>query len=113
MFRSVNIENKVAHNSFISVLVELGVIGFALFVLILTIAMIEAARQTKWHSRFWVSVLVTWVIAASTLTLEYRKPTWLFLSLVVASAALNSRQGIQYASRNKRPQAVREQVYHV
>jgi hypothetical protein len=92
MFRSVNTVGKVAHNSFVSVLVELGLIGFTLFGIIMTIAVIQALGQPKWDSRFWLSVLAAWAVGASTLTFEYRKPTWLFLSLVIASAALTSHR---------------------
>lgn len=88
MFTSLSL-GRMAHNSFLSVLVELGLIGFILFGIILTIAVIQAFRQpTKWDSRFWLAVLLTWAICASSLTYEHRKATWLFLSLVVTSAAV-------------------------
>jgi O-antigen ligase len=88
MYRSVNSLGKLAHNSFISVLVELGLIGFILFGTILGIATIKAWSQPRWDSRFWLTVLAVWAIGASSLTYEYRKATWLFLSLLIASAAL-------------------------
>jgi O-antigen ligase len=88
MYRTVNSWGKLAHNSFLSVLVELGLVGFALFGSMLAIAFIEALRQPKWDALFWLAVLGTWAISASTLTYEYRKATWLFLSLCVASGAL-------------------------
>jgi O-antigen ligase len=128
MYRSVNSVGKVAHNTFISVLVELGLIGFGLFLMILTIVIIQALRQAKWRSRFWLSLLVTWGIGASTLTLEYRKPTWLFLSLIVASAAIKSQgdktvplvwrnepeaQALPYTKHNKWPQAEPEKSFDV
>jgi O-antigen ligase len=92
MFLSVS-EGRMAHNSFLSVLVELGLIGFALFGTVLTIAVIQALRQpTKWDSSFWLTVILTWAICASSLTYEHRKATWLLLSLVVASAALISHR---------------------
>jgi O-antigen ligase len=90
MFRSVNIEGKVAHNSFLSILVELGIVGIILFGIILTIVVVQAARQSPWDSVFWFSVLAVWAIGAFTLTWEYRKPTWLFLCLVVVSSALST-----------------------
>ena len=92
MYRSVNSLGKVAHNSFISVLVEVGLIGLALFGMILTIAVIQALGQPKWDSSFWLSLLAVWAIGAFTLTWEDRKSTWLFLSLIVASAALTSHR---------------------
>ncbi len=91
MYRSVNVEHKVAHNSFISVLVELGLVGFILFGIILATAIRQVFGQPTWDTRLWLAVLAGWVVAASTLTWEYRKPTWLFLSLIVANAALFRR----------------------
>ncbi|HKZ80698.1 MAG TPA: O-antigen ligase family protein [Pyrinomonadaceae bacterium] len=88
MYRSVNSLGKVAHNSFLSVLVEVGLIGFALFGMILAMAVSQARGQPKWDKRFWLTLLAVWAIGASTLTWEHRKSTWLFLSLIVASAAL-------------------------
>ena len=91
MYRSVNSLGKLAHNSFLSVLVEVGLIGFALFSIILMIAVIQAWRQPKWDSIFWLTLLAAWAIGASTLSWEFRKATWLFLSLLIASSALTSQ----------------------
>lgn len=88
MFRSVNSLGKVAHNTFISVLVELGLIGLAMFVVILTITVIEAWSLPKWEKSFWFCLLLVWAIGASSLTWEYRKTTWLFFNMIIASAAL-------------------------
>lgn len=92
MYRSINSLGKVGHNSFVSVLVELGLIGFILFIIILAIAFIQAWRQPKWQSWFWLTVLTVWSIGAFTLTWESRKSTWVFLSFAVVSAALTNRQ---------------------
>jgi O-antigen ligase len=92
MYDSVNSLGKVAHNSFLSVLVELGLIGLALFGALLTIAVFQARNQPKWDSRFWLTILFVWAIGASTLTWEHRKPTWLLLNLVIASAAIASHR---------------------
>lgn len=87
MYRSVNSEDKVAHNSFISVLVELGMPGFFLFVLIIIIAGIQILGQLPWDKWLWLTIFVGWILSSSALTWEYRKPTWLFLNLIVVSAA--------------------------
>lgn len=88
MYRSVNSLGKLAHNSFISVLVEGGLIGFLLFLIIVMIAFVQALRHPRWDAAFWLTLLLVWAIGAFTLTYEYRKATWLFLSLLVVSAAL-------------------------
>jgi O-antigen ligase len=97
MYRSVNSltknnEGKVSHNSYLSVLVELGLIGFIIFMTILVITFIQAWRQPKWQSWFWLTVLAVWGMGAFTLTWEARKSTWLFLSFVVLSAAIKNRK---------------------
>jgi len=93
MYRSVNTWEKVAHNSYISVLVEVGLIGFGIFGIILMMAVFNAWGQPKWDAIFWITVLLVWAIGSFTLTWEYRKTTWLFLSLIIASASLVSPLG--------------------
>jgi O-antigen ligase len=91
MYRSVNRLGKLAHNSYISVLVELGLVGFLIFGAILALTVFTAFSQSKWEASFWLTVLAMWAIGASTLTYEYRKATWLLLSLAIANAGLISQ----------------------
>lgn len=87
MYRSVSGLNKVAHNTYISVLVEEGLIGLVLFVAILWIVFRQARRLPNWDRNFWMTALIVLAIGASTLTWEQRKTTWLFLTFAVAAAA--------------------------
>jgi O-antigen ligase len=89
MYRSVNSWDKVGHNSYLSILVELGLIGFVLFAGILMIAFARAWSLRGWEAWFWLTVLAVWATGASTLTWEGRKTTWLFLTLIIARAAIN------------------------
>jgi O-antigen ligase len=99
-FREAVGVGKLAHNSFLSVLVELGMIGFLLYALVLAIVIYKAARQSRWLSSFWLTVLAVWALEAASLTLEHRKQSWLFLSLVVVSSSLFN----QYNERRLRPE---------
>lgn len=94
MYRSVNSLGKLAHNSFISILVELGSVGFALFATILAIAALQTLRLPKWDAAFWLTLLLAWAICASSLTYEYRKATWLILSMAAISpTVIRDRDG--------------------
>ena len=80
-----------AHNVFLSILAETGLIGFFLFGLLLMIATYEALRQERHYVWLWLTVLAVWNTGALVHNWESRKPTWLFLSLVVISASLFRR----------------------
>jgi len=77
-----------AHNTFLSILAELGILGFILFVVLLTIVLYEAVRQPKKNSILWLAVLAIWIAGTFSLTWEYTKQTWLILNWVVISANL-------------------------
>lgn len=83
---------KVAHNTLISVLVELGLVGISLFLAILGVALAQAFKHPPWGVRFWLTLYVIWLISASSLTWELRKQTWLVLTLIVASGAVQVRR---------------------
>jgi O-antigen ligase len=78
----------VAHNTYLSILAELGLIGFILFVILVGIVFIQALIQARRADILWMALLATWAIGVFTLSWEFRKPTWLLLSLVVVSANL-------------------------
>ena len=78
----------VAHNTFLSVLAELGLIGFLLFMSILAIIAYQISQQNKHYAQLWFTIWSIWTIGVFTLTWEYRKATWLILTLTVVSASL-------------------------
>jgi len=81
------VASLVAHNTFFSVLVEQGVIGFALFCALLFTLVLAAWKLPSIERLFWLCLLLTWAIGALALTWEDRKPTWFFFGLLMATAA--------------------------
>ena len=77
----------VAHNTFFSILVEQGAIGFILFVVLLLTLLLSAWKLPRLDRLFWLCILATWAVGALDLTWEQRKPTWFIFGLLIAVAA--------------------------
>jgi O-antigen ligase len=91
-FHTVVKTGASAHNVFLSALVEVGLIGFVLFVFILAIVVCQAVHQPKWDARLWLTILLVWAIGASAVSWDRTNQTWLFLGLAVVSAGLPGRR---------------------
>ena len=83
----VVVARLVAHNTFFSILVEEGVIGFALFFALVLTLVLSAWKLPRVERIFWLCILLTWAIGALDLTWEQRKPTWFIFGLLIAVAA--------------------------
>jgi O-antigen ligase len=81
-----------AHNTFLSIMAELGLVGLFLFLCSLLIVIYQALRQPKQYSFLWITVIAIWLMGVSTLTWEYTKSTWFYLNLVIISAGIYSQR---------------------
>ena len=73
-----------AHNTFLSVLVEQGVIGLTLFCALLVVLALSLRALPPFQQKLWIVCLGVWVVGVSSLTWEMRKPTWFFFGLLMA-----------------------------
>jgi O-antigen ligase len=78
-----------AHNTLLSVGVELGTVGVLLFVAAVASAVLNGLRSAAPEKLLALSALATWGIGAASLTWEFRKVTWFVLLLAAAMRAVS------------------------
>ncbi|MFJ7937160.1 O-antigen ligase family protein [Peribacillus sp. NPDC096622] len=72
----------VAHNIYISVLGELGLVGFIILLIIIYLIIKKIISLNNANKYFLLTVWIIWFLASLTLTWEYSKITWLLFALV-------------------------------
>lgn len=92
-FATANKANgQVAHNIFLGVIAETGIVGFCLFLLILALAAYQLKYLPKGEMMFWLAILLILMIGGLTHNVEDRKQMWLFLSFLVAYGSFFRKQ---------------------
>lgn len=80
-------EWAVAHNVFLTVLAETGLIGLLLFASVLALSAGSLAHAGRMQRRMWSVVALSWLTAALTLAWAHRKPTWFLLAMLLTAAS--------------------------
>jgi O-antigen ligase len=77
----------VAHNTFLSVLVEEGVIGFGLFCALMGVLGLSACQMPPVARKLWIVTLGVWVVGVCGASWEMQKPTWFIFGLLIGQWA--------------------------
>jgi O-antigen ligase len=93
----------VAHNVFISELVEKGIVGFILFMTFLMMIVKSAWSMPKLERYLWLGSLGVWGLASLTASSGHDKLTWFLFGIVLAQAAALGRAANPYWSPGNFP----------
>lgn len=74
----------VAHNTYLSILTELGCVGFTIFLCVLFSLFYFTMKMRAPERGVWFAMLACWAVGVASLTWEYSKPTWLLFALIPA-----------------------------
>ena len=81
-------EPYVSHNAYLSILVEVGLVGFTLFTLIVAVVLWRVVGMPRRERVLWLTLLAMWAIGAMVLNWEFRKETWFLFALAVTHATV-------------------------
>jgi O-antigen ligase len=96
----------VAHNSYISVLVEQGIVGFLLYMTMLAMVAVALLKLRTLDRRFALVLLATLGAAMLPLTWEDRRAVWVILAVLAGFAQARLAYPGGVARRPPAPRAV-------
>jgi O-antigen ligase len=85
---------KAAHNSFLAVSVEMGLVGLALFLGILACLFLGCLQLPGFDRRLGLILLLVWTMTSMVANFEYHKVTWLIFGLIATLVGARVRLGM-------------------
>jgi O-antigen ligase len=79
--------HSVAHNTYLQILVELGLVGVAIAGIAYLIIVHRVFSMPRQEARLWAVSLLLWSIAMAGTTTDTQKITWILSALILAQAA--------------------------
>lgn len=76
----------IAHNTYLEVLTETGLIGFLVYAVMLGIVFYTLRRQEPHSRAAWTACFFNWAVGVFTLSFEFRWQTWIILSFAIIAA---------------------------
>jgi len=92
----------IAHNTYLSVLSETGIVGILLFGGILATIISALRRCPKGERGAFVASFCVWAIGAFELSFEFRWQTWLLFMLIMVASAATEKQRLRQPAVNPR-----------
>jgi len=86
----------VAHNLYLTIATEQGIIGFLIFALFLSLIIMRVLATPSLERKFMLTVLFTWALGVFTLTWDGRKTSWVVLVMLMSYAkSMHTKKGFQ------------------
>jgi O-antigen ligase len=98
----------VSHNTFVTILVEEGVIGFGIMLVVWFMLFKAAIGMRKQERLLWLTILGVWCVSSMTLTWECNKSSWMIYAGLFVHRAIQQQAvpRIARVRQNGRPNAV-------
>jgi O-antigen ligase len=93
-----------AHQTLLSVLVEEGLVGLALFLGMVVAAMTSLPGLTTLQRKFWITLLAALAVGSLSTGWAYRKPLWFVLAVLAAEVGVPRPRKVAQSARAAVPQ---------
>lgn len=85
-------EERVTHNTLLSILAEEGIVGLLIFSAILALLILSITKLPDLERKVWTIILSTWFIGTASLTWDFRVQTWLIIGMMANCIFVNRKE---------------------